>query len=61
MAWLMFKAALYANSDQAGGTEKAFVFLQNTMGTVVLLLVALGLAAYGTFQLVCSKYLDLES
>lgn len=56
IAFLTFRAAATANSAQAGGTEDAFSFLQNEFGTVVLLIITLGLLAYGVFLFIQARY-----
>lgn len=59
VAFLTFRAALTANSNEAGGTDDAFQFLQNEYGTVVLLVVAFGLLAYGLFMFVKARYSEM--
>ncbi len=60
IAYFTFKAALTANSDQAGGTKQALNFLQDEFGTIVLMIVALGLAAYGVFMFIKAKYVQTD-
>lgn len=59
IAFLTFRAALTASSSEAGGTEDAFQFLQNEFGTIVLLVISLGLLAYGFFMFVKARYSKL--
>lgn len=57
IGYLFLKAALNANEQQAGGTEKAFQFLENNMfGSFLLGAVALGLICYGIFMFVRARY-----
>lgn len=50
-------AALTADADKAGGMDQALSTLAgNTLGTIVLVLIALGLAAYGVFCFAWSRY-----
>ncbi|MBX2840637.1 MAG: DUF1206 domain-containing protein [Flammeovirgaceae bacterium] len=56
ISFLTFKAAFSANSNQAGGTEDAFGFIQNEFGAIVLAVVAIGLLAYGVFMFIKAKY-----
>jgi hypothetical protein len=59
IAYLTFRAALSANSSQAGGTEDAFSFIQGTFGTVALILIAIGLVAYGIFMFIKARYREM--
>lgn len=59
IAFLTYKAAFFSSSEQAGGTKDAFSFLQNNFGTIVLALVAVGLAMYGIFLIVKARYRDM--
>ena len=56
VGYLFMRAAIESNSSQAGGTEEAFSFLQNTGGSLLLGVVAVGLAAYGVFMFVRARY-----
>jgi hypothetical protein len=57
IGYLFLKAALEADSQEAGGTNKAFQFLeQGTYGSFLLGAVALGLICYGVFMFVRAKY-----
>ncbi len=50
-------AALTADADKAGGMDQALKTLQdNPVGMVVLVLIALGLAAYGVFCFAWARY-----
>ncbi len=50
-------AAVTADADKAGGMDEALSTLGgNTFGTVVLVLIALGLAAYGVFCFAWARY-----
>ena len=57
LGWLLLKAALHANSDEAGDTGKAFQFLENaSYGSYLLGALGLGLACYGVFNFIRSRY-----
>ncbi|MCM5663315.1 DUF1206 domain-containing protein [Galbibacter mesophilus] len=56
VSYLIFKAAWYNNSNQAGGKEEAFQVLQSNFGSLIMALVAIGLLAYGIFMFVKAKY-----
>lgn len=56
IGYFMFHAARRADPDQAQGTSEAFDFLQNNFGSVMMAIVALGLAAYGIFSFVKARY-----
>ncbi|MDQ3291903.1 MAG: DUF1206 domain-containing protein [Bacteroidota bacterium] len=56
IGFLFLKAALHANSSEAGGTQSAFSFLENSSyGSILLGAVALGLVGYGIFMFVRAK------
>ncbi len=59
IAFLTYKAAFFSSSEKAGGTKDAFSFLQNNFGTIILSLVAIGLAMYGIFLIVKARYRDM--
>ncbi|WP_339875654.1 DUF1206 domain-containing protein [uncultured Algoriphagus sp.] len=61
VAFLTYRAAFSYSSDEAGGTKDAFSFLQDEFGTLVLSLVALGLAMYGIFLIINARYRDMKS
>lgn len=57
IAFFFLKAGLYSGQNEIKGTEDAFSFLQNSSyGSILLGLVAAGLASYGIFVLLLSKY-----
>jgi len=57
MAFLFFKAGLQDRSKDIDKAQ-AFEFLQNEFGSIVLGIVAIGIALYGVFMLIKSKYPD---
>nr|WKN37743.1 DUF1206 domain-containing protein [Tunicatimonas sp. TK19036] len=63
IGYLFLRAAIEANPNQAGGTEQAFQFIQasSTWGTILLGVIAIGLACYGVFMLVKARYRVLPS
>ena len=57
IAYLLLKAALHANSSEAGDTAKAFQFIENsTAGSLLLGALGLGVIAYGVFNFVRARY-----
>lgn len=56
LGFFLFQAALQSDASEAGGTGQVFGFLSGNWGPYVMAAVALGLAAYGVFMLVKSKY-----
>jgi hypothetical protein len=54
--YLVVHAAYTSNAREAKGTEGAFRFIENTFGTVLMAIVALGLVGYGIFMFVKAKY-----
>jgi hypothetical protein len=56
IAYLFGRAALHANPQEAGGTDKAFQLLEHgTYGSLLLGVVALGLICYGVFMFVRAR------
>ena len=55
LAYLFFKAGSGGSNENLDRTD-AFNFLQQEFGTIVLALVAIGIASYGVFMLIKSKY-----
>lgn len=60
IAFLFYKAASNMSSSSAGGTEDAFKFLQDSFGTIVMGIIALGLVAYGVFMIIKAKEQEME-
>jgi hypothetical protein len=57
LAYLLTRAAIYKNSYEAGGTGKAFEFIQDGfMGNYLLAAIGLGVAAYGIFAFTRARY-----
>ncbi|MBW2960733.1 DUF1206 domain-containing protein [Mesonia aestuariivivens] len=57
VAFFFLKAGLYSGNNEIKGTKEAFSFLQeSSYGTILMGLVAAGLASYGIFVLLLSKY-----
>ncbi|MGI8600442.1 MAG: DUF1206 domain-containing protein [Chitinophagaceae bacterium] len=57
LAFLLTRAAIYKNSYEAGGTGKAFEFVQDGfMGNYLLAAIGLGVAAYGIFAFTRARY-----
>lgn len=57
IGYLFIKAALAANASQAGGSSRAFAFLEKaSYGSFLLGAVALGLFCYGIFMFVRARY-----
>ena len=57
IAWLLGNAAIHANASEAGGTGKAFEFMESTQGGTYLLgALGIGLIAYGIFNFIRARY-----
>ncbi|GAB3492265.1 DUF1206 domain-containing protein [Spirosoma knui] len=57
IGYLFIKAALAANASEAGGSSRAFAFLEKaSYGSFLLGAVALGLFCYGIFMFVRARY-----
>lgn len=59
LAFLFFKAGLQNSNSNINRTD-AFDFLQNEFGSIVLTVVAVGVATYGVFMLIKSKHPDIN-
>ncbi len=61
IGWLFLKAAMNSNPQQAGGSESAFKFLEDSSyGSYLLGAVALGLICYGIFMFMRAKYKAID-
>lgn len=57
ISFLFFRAALRENSNAAGGTSKAFSFVEGLdYGSYLLAAIGLGLICYGIFNFIRAKY-----
>jgi len=57
ISWLLIKAAVHANSKEAGDTGKAFQFLESaSFGSYLLGALGLGLICYGFFNFIRARY-----
>ena len=62
IGFLFMKAAIQANPNEAGGTEGAFSFIQSSSyGSILLGIIAIGLACYGVYMLIKARYKALPS
>ena len=60
IGYFLFHAAWLSNPDEAQGTRAAFDFLENKFGSLMMALVALGLAGYGVFCFVKARYQKID-
>lgn len=57
LAWLVFKAAFQSDSGEAGGTGKAFHFLEAaSFGSYLLGALGIGLICYGVFNFIRARF-----
>jgi hypothetical protein len=56
LGWLFGRAALHANSAEAGDTGKAFQFVAGSWGPWVLAALGIGLVCYGVFNFIRAKH-----
>jgi len=56
LGWLVLQAGRRSSAAQAGGVGDALDALHGAGGAWFLAVVALGLAAYGVYQLLCARY-----
>lgn len=63
IGYFFLRAAIEANPNEAGGTQQAFDFIQSSTawGTILLGIIAIGLACYGVFMFVKARYRVLPS
>jgi C4-dicarboxylate transporter len=60
VGYFLLRAAVEHDPREAQGTEAAFDFLQNNFGNVLMILVAVGLFAYGIFMFIKAKYQQIN-
>lgn len=60
IGYFLFHAAIVSNPKEAQGTDAAFEFLENELGSLMMAVVALGLAGYGVFCFVKAKYQKID-
>lgn len=62
IGWLFVKAGLHSNAKEAGDTNDAFNWLQDSSyGSYLLAAVALGLICYGVFMFVRARYQPINT
>jgi hypothetical protein len=62
IAFLLLKAALHADSAEAGDSGKAFLFIENThYGSYLLGMIGIGLIAYGVFNFIRARYESFQN
>jgi hypothetical protein len=62
IGYLLLQAALKANANEAGGSSRAFQWLEDsTYGSFLLGAVALGLICYGVFMFMRAKYQSIST
>lgn len=62
IGYMFLQAALHSNSQEAGGSSKAFAFLEEaSYGSYLLGAVALGLICYGVFMFMRAKYMPITT
>ncbi|WP_162053103.1 DUF1206 domain-containing protein [Pontibacter pamirensis] len=60
IGYMFLQAALHSNAQEAGGSSRAFAFLEEaSYGSYLLGAVALGLICYGVFMFMRAKYLPV--
>ncbi len=61
LGWMFIKAAFHANAKEAGGSDEALGWLQqSSYGTILLAAVAIGLICYGVFMFLRAKYQEFK-
>jgi Flp pilus assembly pilin Flp len=60
IAYFFLRAAIHHNENEVQGTKGAFDFLENSLGSLLMGLVALGLVAYGIFMFVKGRYQKID-
>lgn len=56
IGYFLVRAALQSDPSEAGGTDQVFSFLSSNGGPYILAVIAIGLACYGVFMFVKSRY-----
>lgn len=60
IGYFLIRAALHSSMQEAPDTEGAFDFLQHTLGTTLMVIVAGGLTAYGIFMFVKARHQHID-
>lgn len=60
IGYFFIRAAISSNANEAEGTKEAFSFLENNFGTLLMGLVAVGLALYGVFMFVKGRWQKID-
>lgn len=61
LGWLLMRAAISSNSQEAGDTSKALDFLTDqTYGAYFLAMIGIGLACYGIFNFIRARYENFD-
>lgn len=60
LSFLFYKAALSRNSSKMGQGE-AFSFIEDSFGSLVLAVIALGVVSYGVFMMLSARYSPVQS
>jgi hypothetical protein len=62
IAYLLLKAAFNDNSAEAGGSGKAFLFIENIpYGSLLLAMTGIGFMAYGAFNFIRARYESFQA
>jgi hypothetical protein len=62
IAYLLLMAALHDNGAKAGGSGKAFLFIENTQnGSLLLAMIGIGFMAYGAFNFIRARYESFQA
>jgi hypothetical protein len=56
VGYLLWHAGMTSNPREAKGTDGAFTFLENKFGSVLMMIIAVGLVGYGIFMFVKARY-----
>lgn len=60
VGYLLLHAGITSNPREAKGTEGAFAFLENKFGSMLMMLIAIGLIGYGIFMFVKARYQRIQ-
>jgi hypothetical protein len=60
IGYFFFRAALNGSEKEIQDTKGAFAFLENTFGSLLMILIAVGLVGYGVFMFVKGRYQKID-
>ena len=60
VGYFFVRGAIHSNSSEIADTKEAFGFIENTFGSLLMGIVAIGLVCYGIFMFVKARYQKID-